>query len=479
MKNTKLISLLKTFTKAELVKFKDFVQSPYFNKNRLIIKTYEELSKYSPEFDSPDFTEQNVYLKVFGIEKFDYFKIRNIFSDIYQLALSFLLLSTSERNKIQNSITLLKEFHERKLDNLYLQKERQFKKEIDKHTKDEFFYYANYQHSKINASHYKFEKFGYKFDLIQDEFDSFLSYSLHNLLKHYAKMMTNKNHGNIDFKMEMFDEIWSYVKEKDFSDFPSIQVYKQIIMLELSRDEKDFAGLKEMYEKYETVLSREDIFFILLEMNSYAAYRLKSGDESYYGIRYNNFREIIEKNFFSEHYILFMNFISVYTSACVVGEYEWAADFAEQYKNGISPKEETDNTINFCRGYIDFTLQKFDSALEYFAKTNFKLFLAKVMVRNYTLRILYENNLFEQAFSAIDSFKQYLKSEKLISMEVVTAQNEFLKYLAELINLKIESVKSDNERFLILEKQINNMSANPLGSKFWLIKKVNEITKDN
>ncbi|MBX7042090.1 MAG: hypothetical protein K1X85_04215 [Ignavibacteria bacterium] len=477
MKNTKLISLLRTFSKTESVKFREFVQSPYFNKNRLVIKTNEELAKYFPDFESGDFTEQNIYAKVFGDEKFDYFKIRNIFSDIYQLALSFLLVSATEGKRIENDITLLNEFHDRKLDNLYLQKEKQLRKNIGKHTKDELYYYANYQLSKINTSHHKFEKFGYKFDLIQCEFDSFLSYSLLNLLKHYAKMLTNNNHGNIDFKMEMFEEIWSYVKEKDFSDLPSIQIYRQIIALELSRDEKDFILLRRLYDKHESVLSREDVFFILLEINSFAAFRLKSGDESYYGIRFSTFREIIEKNFFPENYILFMNFISVYTSACIVGEYGWAEDFAERFKNGISPVEESDNTINFCRGYLDLTLRKYDSALGHFAKTNFKLFLAKVMVRNYTIRILYEESLFEQAFSAIDSFRHYLKSEKLISGEVVTAQNEFLKYLSELINLKIEAVNSGDSRLKLLEKQINSMTSNPLGSKNWLYRKVKELSK--
>lgn len=459
------------------MKFREFVQSPFFNKNRLVIKTNEELSKYFPAFDSADFTEQKIYAKVFGDEKFDYFKIRNIFSDIYQLALSFLLISASERKIIENDITLLNEFHERKLDNLYLQKEKQLRKNIGKHTKDEFYYYANYQLSKINTSHHKFERFGYKFELIQEEFDSFLSYSLLNLLKHYAKMITNSNHGKIDFQMEMFEEIWKYITERDFSDFPSIQIYRQIITLELSRDEKDFILLKRLYDKHESVLSREDVFFILLEINSFAAFRLKSGDESYYGIRFRTFREIIENNFFPENYILFMNFISVYTSACVVGEYRWAEDFAERYRNGISPAEESDNTINFCRGFLDFSLRKFDSALGHFAKTNFKLFLAKAMVRNFTIRVLYEEGLFEQALSAIDSFRHYLKHEKLISEEVVTAQNEFLKYLAELIILRTESVRSGDSRLQLLEKQINSMSSNPLGSKSWLFKKVKEITK--
>lgn len=479
MKNTKLISLLKTFSKTESVRFREFVQSPFFNKNRLVIKTNEELAKYYPDFDSAEFTEQNIYAKVFGNEKFDYFKIRNIFSDIYQLALSFLVISASERKNIENDITLLNEFHERKLDNLYLQKEKQFRKDIGKHTKDELFYYANYRLSKINTSHYKFEKFGYKFDLIQDEFDSFLSYSLLNLLKHYAKMLTNKNHGNIEFNMQMFDEVWNFIKDKDFEDNPSIGIYKQIISLELSRDENDFSKLNLLYGKYKDILPPEEVFFTLLEMNSFAAFRLKAGDESYYDVRFSTFREIIDKGFFTSDYILFMNFISVYTSACVIGEYQWAEEFAARFKDGISPKEESENTLNFCKGFLAYSEKNFDKALSYFARTNFKLYLAKVMVKNYSLRTFYENNMHEQTFSSIDSFKHYLKKEKLISEEVVLAQTEFMKYLAGLTNLKVENAGSKDKRFKLLEEQIKNMSGNPLGSKNWLLKKLKDEVRKN
>ena len=44
-------------------------------------------------------------------------------------------------------------------------------------------------------------------------------------------MLTNKNHGNIESKIEMFENIWDYIKDKDFDDNPSCKSYKQIIAL--------------------------------------------------------------------------------------------------------------------------------------------------------------------------------------------------------------------------------------------------------
>jgi len=89
MINTKLIRLLKTFSKSEINRFRDFVSSPYFNKNQNVIKLSEKVLAYYPGFDSEDLAEENIYSKIFGKEKFDYFRIKNIISDLFQLSISF------------------------------------------------------------------------------------------------------------------------------------------------------------------------------------------------------------------------------------------------------------------------------------------------------------------------------------------------------------------------------------------------------
>lgn len=477
MENTKLIKLLKTFSKSEVNKFKEFVSSPFFNKNQSVINLNETVLSYYPGFDSKNFTEENIFFKMFGKEKFDYFKIKNIISDLYQLALSFLTTIANEKKGIENDINLLNELHERKLDNLYLQKEKQINNQLKGLLKDEFYYLNQYQLARVNTSHFKFEKSGYTFDLIQKEFDIFLRYSLISLLRNYAKMLINKNHGNIQFNLEMFENIWGYVKDKDFEDSPSCQLYKQIIALELSRNEKDFKSLMKFKENNINSLSHEDIYYTVLVSNSFTAYRLKLGDESYYKDRFNTFKEMVERNLTLKDYVLFMNFISTFTSACMVKEFKWAENFMNEYENGISPAEEKANTVNYCKGFMAYKLKEYDKALGYFARTNFKLFLAKVMVRSYTVRIFYEQNMHQQTFAAIDTFRHYLKSEKLIAEEQKIAHYEFLKHISELSKLKLENVKSNDERLFVLRKQIKDMSSNPGGAKIWLIEKTEEFNR--
>jgi len=478
MINTKLIKLLKTFSKKEIIKFAELIQSPYFNKNRSVTTLAEIILNYYPDFGREDFTEEIIFSKAFAGEQFNYFKVKNIISDIYQLALLFLKMRVIENREYENEILLLNELHERKLDNIYDQREKTVSHYLkNSPIKDEVYYLIRHNLGKINTSHYKFEKSGYQFNQIQNEFDTFLDYSLTGFLRLYSKMLHNKNHGNINFKMEMFENVWEYVKNKNFEENPSCRIYRQIISLELTRDENEYRKLLSLKEKYKDNMPAEDIYYILLIINSFAAYRLNLGDESYYTDRFLAFKEIIDRNFFRGN-IIFPNFITTFVSACMAGELEWAENFKKNFQRGIIPIEEKANTLNYCSGFLAYRLKEYDKALVYFSKTNFKLFLFKVMVRSYTARIFHEQNMYEQTLSASDTFRHYLKTEKMMAEPQKKAHYDFIKHIIHLAELKAEGINKKNSINLqLLRKQIEQMESNPLGAKNWLIEKASELNK--
>ncbi len=64
MENTKLIKLLKTFSKAEILKFRDYINSPYYNKNPNVSLLGEEVLNFFPEFGYAEFTIEKIYERV-------------------------------------------------------------------------------------------------------------------------------------------------------------------------------------------------------------------------------------------------------------------------------------------------------------------------------------------------------------------------------------------------------------------------------
>ncbi|HRJ86560.1 MAG TPA: hypothetical protein PK753_12875, partial [Ignavibacteria bacterium] len=69
MHSTRLIKLLKSFPHADIRRFLDFVRSPFYNKNKKVIRLAEFVLKYHPEFNPPVFDEEAVFKKLFPGEK--------------------------------------------------------------------------------------------------------------------------------------------------------------------------------------------------------------------------------------------------------------------------------------------------------------------------------------------------------------------------------------------------------------------------
>ena len=86
MDNSKLIALLRTFSTQELREFKDFIASPFFNKNRDLLLFYSKLRKLAPDFPA-DKTEKEVFFKtVFPANPYEDKQMHYLMSFLLKLA---------------------------------------------------------------------------------------------------------------------------------------------------------------------------------------------------------------------------------------------------------------------------------------------------------------------------------------------------------------------------------------------------------
>jgi hypothetical protein len=76
MHQSKLISLLKTFTKKEIKEFSSFVKSEFYNKNKQLIDFTDYICKYYPEFTAVELEKEEVFKKLFPSQKYDEPKMR-------------------------------------------------------------------------------------------------------------------------------------------------------------------------------------------------------------------------------------------------------------------------------------------------------------------------------------------------------------------------------------------------------------------
>lgn len=114
MKDTKLIQLLKTFSKEEIKELEKFVASPYFSRGRDLKPFYRILKSYHPEFNNLNFTYEKIYRKLYPKEKYNKSKAENVIrvlsSELTKLTEEFITIRDLRSNEFRSRICLLEFF---------------------------------------------------------------------------------------------------------------------------------------------------------------------------------------------------------------------------------------------------------------------------------------------------------------------------------------------------------------------------------
>ena len=98
MHHSKLLSLVKTFDSRDIRRAKQFVQSPYFNTNKVLINLFNYIIKFQPDYKHPKLEKAATYkaLKLGG--QFEDNKIRSYMSRLRQLLEKFIIHDKLDTN---------------------------------------------------------------------------------------------------------------------------------------------------------------------------------------------------------------------------------------------------------------------------------------------------------------------------------------------------------------------------------------------
>jgi hypothetical protein len=477
LKNTKIVTLLSTFSSAEIKKFRDFVNSPYYNKNKNVIRLNEALVKFHPDYDSKLLTEEHIYSKVFGEDKFDYFKIKNISSDLYTLGLEFLRHVANPTTDFINDYNLIVQLRLRKLFNLHKKLVKSTEESFKKvEYKDSPFLYNNYLLTMESQIVDLFEKPS-SISGILVEFESFYEYLIFHLLQYYNLMIHIGKENNVNIDIKMVGEIVSYLEKGPASSHPVTLSYQYLILLKIKGKEEYYFKLKENYFKNFAEMDAASAYRVHMHMFGYCAdmYNFK-GDRRFVKEGYELYKHSYLNNRVTSGELLypdFVNFIKVFVRA---GDIELAEKFISDYKHQL-PEDQFDNSINFSKAYIAHFKGDLVKALKYVSMVNFPLAILKVQSRIMEVQLNYQLEYYEETRSLIDAFKKTLVKEVVISGDFKNSILSFLKKTTNLINLIQETNRKTQKLEAKRLSEIIGKQSNHFGVKFWLEDRIKELIK--
>ena len=463
MENSKLIALLKTFNTQELREFKDFVASPYFNKNQELVLFYDYLKKIAPKFSAKATTRQTIYNNLFPKNKYDDKHMNYLMSFLLKLAERYIGLRKYQTQKLLPEYHTLASMIDRNLEKHYQQTIAKTNKLInDKEQLDINHYYHKFLLADIAHQHWASKKERKFNNLLQFTSDYFDLYFLANKLKYSCEMLNNQQSVSSPFIINMINEIDSYLEKKNLTDEPIINCYYHILkILTTDTPEPYFIKLKNLLNQNFEVFTKEEMQPIYFHTLNFCIRNIRKGKKAYIEESLNLYVKGIESKLLLEN-----NYLSPWTFKNVVKlglrleRYDWTEQFIQTHHQMLEE--------NFRKDALQYNLADLyyykgdnNKAIEHLRNVEFTDVYYALDSREMLIRIYYELGEDESLTSLIASFSIYLKRNKIISNKVKQTYLNFITILKLLLKKKNLNPK-------VLEEKINTTEL--LVNREWLIK---------
>ena len=255
----KLFLCLDTLTKPEKNEFRDFVRSPFFNKNEDTMRFLDII--FGDE--EKKLSKEQVFQLLFRGSKYDARKITDQVYYLTRLAEQFLSYRKFSADPTLQNINLLSECLDRSIEKMALAVagniESQFK---ETEFLDYNYYYREYMYQAELDRYYVGRENIKRDESLQKKADSLDLFFIYARLRDCCEMLNRTQIIQSSYRMPMLDYVKAYVEEylSDFEKYPAIGIYYHILLM-LQNPETD-----EHFNKLMNLLDSKYSFFPDIEL---------------------------------------------------------------------------------------------------------------------------------------------------------------------------------------------------------------------
>lgn len=481
MNNSKLVNVLRTFSKSEMVEFEKLVASPFFNKGRNYLPFLLELKKFYPKFDDDKLTPEHMYSKIYHGKKFNRQIMWNATSSLLTMAEEFLMIAALKENKFIKNQQIAAELQHRKLSQHFLKKIEEMKKALNnsKINRD-YFLFRKQLESAMKGYYYLEEKQRLMppHTVKQGEY-AFLFFlwtvvEVVNDIQVYSYMFNTTfdlNLVNEFIKNFQFKNIINYCKEKKYGYLWLMEMYYNQIMMTIEPDKSEyFLMLKELFERnYEKFADAEKLNWVTCLIN-YCGYKT---DETSRKILFEIHKfELREGLAFTGKYLAKSHYLQILKNAIAINETEWTKSFIEEFASKLKPTHQKPmQSLGYA--FVHLKLKDYEMVHVNLSKNKFADPKDKLAVKIIYIKTYYELNETETLFYHIDSTFHFIKyNQKLIPNDIKANYNKCFKLLKQLMTAKVNNDSLKLEEISMTVRKNKDLI---LGD--WLIEKIEELEK--
>ncbi len=460
MEKSKLIELLQTFSATDFRRFRDFVASPYYNKNEDLISFLSYLEQYAPEFPKDKIQKEAVFQALFPKEPFDKMQMAHLMNYLLRLGEQFLAIERYQNEETLANCHTLDQFVERKLDKHYNYLFKKTQQSLEKTgVSDGEDYYYQYQLARVESDHFisqQVRAFDPSLQKASEELDKF--YFFHKL-KYSCEMLNRQAIIAADYHLTFMEEVKSYLLDREKVD-PLIDIYLMIYLsISKPEEEQHFEKLMKLIDQQAEQLNRKTRREIYLYALNYCAPKIRQGRKEYISIMLDLYIDGIQtRSLFDEEHLSHWTYTNVVKLALRLQRYEWGENFIREYADSL-PSKLAEDAKHFNLAELYFHKKDYDQVLTHLNQLHFSDLHYHLGTRIILLKTYYEQDAEEPLLSLLASFSIYLRRNKKIS---VTAKKTCLNFC----NLLTQILRRNPSKWEKIGQDIRQTQ--PLAERAWL-----------
>lgn len=492
MIQSKAIDIVKSFSKKEISGFVKYLDSPFLNSNKNLVKLFSGLKKYYPDFESSKLTKETLYRSVYPGKPYDDRKLRKLFSDLYKETERFIVLSAADKNEIVFSKLLLDEFDSRKIDNLFISKMEQYNVYLDDtyyKTDDLHYDYFLEKHLAVWKNVMFHLERGLQQKIALDIFkrtEYLIFYFLSDLFLSFQDNLSNKNRFNTKTEVDLGNEflknfnihaLFEYILKNDFASKNVLNAYYlAFLAFKNFDDEKYYHDFKRYVVKNIDRFNEGTKRTVVINLINYCVRKKRIKKDKWIRVELNgNYGIYIKYRLYilsGENYFrsdIFLNIISNFFELRKIAE---AGEFLNRNIEIIQPSHRK-NIKALCSSQIEFEKGNFGLSLRESSKIKTNTYMFRYHLKFLILKNHFELKNYEIAREASISFRKYVKRDENLNDMRRAKTNYFLDFYSILW-------KHHENRPPVaeIEKTINELKKNsPIPESDWLLSKFNELIR--
>jgi hypothetical protein len=473
----KLFLLLDSLNRTEKARFKEFVYSPFFNKNtyvRLLLAAI--YSDYERKLQ-----KEEIFNIVFPGEAYEPRKITDVVYLLTRLMEEFLAQQKFRQNEVLQKINLLSETLDRNIEKAALYAAREIEEDLSERAyRDNEHFYTDYLFQNELDKYFVGKKKLERDESLQKKTDSLDLFYISAKLRDCCEMLNRTQIIQSEYQMHMLGHISEYIEAhlRDYGQYPAISIYYSILlMLQNPNDESHFTKLVAMLGDSHKLFPASELRDMYNYAQNYCIRKINVGDNAYNGAFLEINKKLVENNLIQTgKYITERDYKNVVSIALRQGEYGWAFDFMSTYKTKL-PDDIRENAHNYSLANYYYETKDYKKAIKLLNGVEFTDVYYNLDAKTMLLKIYYELEE-EEAFLALAaSFKIYLTRNKLINKQNYTVYNNLLNFTKKAFNLKTSLPYQRNRDFAkktVQLKQKVETTRNIVNSK-WLLEQLSDL----